>query len=308
MWEKQGLICKPNGEWWNVSHCYCPTPIELRDCIRVYFAAWDEDNRGRITYVDLDKSDPRIILYRHDGFVLDKGPTSMFDCDGVGPSYLMTTDTDLLLLYYYGFQRTSDKDATLVFAGVALSIDNGQTFKRVYNTPVLERSDTEPDLRSSVSILRDGDVYKVWYTAPTSGWTYTSSDLFSKDKYPNYSVRYLESKSLIKFGGSGTVCLEANDGEFAIGRPWVIKENGKYKMWYSRRSVGQLYRFGYAESLDGVSWTRLDHKVGMDVSESGWDSEMICFPAIVDVDNKRYMFYNGNRHGKDGFGLAIWED
>jgi hypothetical protein len=32
---------------------------------------------------------------------------------------------------------------------------------------------------------------------------------------------------------------------------------------------------------------------------------MICFPCVVDVRGRRYMFYNGNRHGATGFGYAV---
>ena len=34
------------------------------------------------------------------------------------------------------------------------------------------------------------------------------------------------------------------------------------------------------ESEDGVNWQRKDNKVGVDVSNEGWDSEMICYPAV----------------------------
>ncbi len=307
MWKKQGLICKPNNTWWNKTHCYCPTPFVMDDCVRVYYSVWDKNNRGRITYIDLDKLDPSIVLYKHTGFVLDIGQIGLFDCDGVGPSYVLRMVDNTIILYYYGFQRTSNVNATLVLAGCAVSYDNGVTFKRMFLSPILERSHSEPDLRSSVSILKENDKYKIWYTASISGWTETIGSLFSKDKYPNYSIRYLETNNNLEFGDSGKVCLKLEGDEFALGRPWVIKENGIYKMWYSRRGVSQLYRFGYAESNNGVSWTRMDDKIDIDMSKSGWDSEMVCFPAIFDT-NKRYMVYNGNNHGKDGFGLAVWED
>ena len=43
----------------------------------------------------------------------------------------------------------------------------------------------------------------------------------------------------------------------------------------------------------------------IDVSNDGWDSEMICYPYVFDHKGKRYMLYNGNDYGKKGFGLAI---
>jgi hypothetical protein len=34
---------------------------------------------------------------------------------------------------------------------------------------------------------------------------------------------------------------------------------------------------------------------------------MVCYPFVIDAAGKRYLFYNGNRHGATGFGYAILE-
>ena len=65
---------------------------------------------------------------------------------------------------------------------------------------------------------------------------------------------------------------------------------------------------GYAESQDGLKWTRMDDRAGIDVSSQGWDSTMVCYPNIVSVDGVPHMFYNGNGHGTSGFGYAVWQD
>ena len=44
--------------------------------------------------------------------------------------------------------------------------------------------------------------------------------------------------------------------------------------------------------------TRDDSKVGIGVSESGWDSKMIAYPHVTQIGNKYYMFYCGNDFGK----------
>ena len=86
-------------------------------------------------------------------------------------------------------------------------------------------------------------------------------------------------------------------------------------MWYSYRAIedyrtntANSYRIGYAESNDGISWVRKDDEVGIDISESGWDSEMIEYPMVFNYRGEKYMFYNGNGFGKNGFGYAIYED
>jgi hypothetical protein len=78
-------------------------------------------------------------------------------------------------------------------------------------------------------------------------------------------------------------------------------------MWFSVRSRSRPYRLGYAEPRDGRAWQQKDSSVGLTRSEAGWDSEMVCYPCVVDVRGRRYLFYNGNRHGATGFGVAVLE-
>lgn len=110
----------------------------------------------------------------------------------------------------------------------------------------------------------------------------------------------------MKWGDVGRICMEfENNDEFGFGRPFVIKEEGLYRMWYSIRTRSKGYRLGYAESNDGINWLRKDGEVGIDVSSDGWDSEMICFASIQKTRYGTYMFYNGNNYGETGFGVAL---
>ena len=82
-------------------------------------------------------------------------------------------------------------------------------------------------------------------------------------------------------------------------------------MWFGFRNYFDFrnnpinsYRIGYAESDDGIHWLRNDSQSGINLSETGWDSEMISYPYIVPFKKKLYLFYNGNQFGKTGFGFA----
>jgi hypothetical protein len=78
-------------------------------------------------------------------------------------------------------------------------------------------------------------------------------------------------------------------------------------MFFASRTRSKGYRLRYAESTDGLNWTRKDDEIGIDVSESGWDFEMISYPSVVKYKNKVYLFYNGNNLGETGFGYAELE-
>lgn len=138
----------------------------------------------------------------------------------------------------------------------------------------------------------------MWYLSCT-GWTL-------RDGQPehHYHIKYAESADGLQWQRDGHVAIDyANDSEYAISRPSVLRDGDRWKMWYSFR--GESYRIGYAESDDGKNWIRLDHLVGLDVSQSGWDSEMIEYPFVFDHKGRRYMLYNGNGYGRTGVGLAI---
>ena len=79
-------------------------------------------------------------------------------------------------------------------------------------------------------------------------------------------------------------------------------------MWYSYKITPATYRIGYAESVDGISWQRMDEKAGIDVSEAGWDSEMIEYAFVFNHKDHKYMLYNGNGYGDTGIGLAVLEE
>ncbi|MBO6762612.1 MAG: hypothetical protein JJ909_16770, partial [Roseivirga sp.] len=57
-------------------------------------------------------------------------------------------------------------------------------------------------------------------------------------------------------------------------------------------------------SQDLVTWERNDELAGITTSDTGWDSEMVCYPHLKVIDDDFYLFYCGNNFGQDGFGLA----
>ncbi|MFQ5544345.1 MAG: hypothetical protein ACE5FE_00065 [Acidiferrobacterales bacterium] len=301
-WHKRGLVYRPRGDlWWAKKYALLPTASVSDDqVIRVYFASLDEELYGRIGYVEVDVDSPQQILYESQGAVLDIGELGTFDDCGVNPSSVMKFG-GRMYLYYIGWQRC-ERVPYMLFSGVAISADNGRSFKKHSRTPILERNNDEPFSRSAPWVTVEGDILKMWYWSCVR-WTYGKSGV-----HYNSVLRYATSKNGIEWSTHDHVCIqpEGND-EYAVGRPCVVKDGHVYRMWYSIRSFNKLYTIGYAESNDGIHWVRKDNEAGIDKSESGWDSEMICYPCVVDIKGKRYMFYNGNRHGASGFGYAILE-
>ena len=116
---------------------------------------------------------------------------------------------------------------------------------------------------------------------------------------PRYNIKMATSND-------GHVCIDFEDSnENALARSYVLSDDEIWKMWFSHK--GETYRFGYAESKNGINWERRDDFSGLNVSRSGWDSEMFEYAAVINHKGQHFMFYNGNNYGEDGIGLAIEE-
>lgn len=300
LWEKLGLAYVPDGSLsWARSHAFVPTPIACEDgSLRVFVAFLDGESVGRVGYVDVDPQDPLRVL-RYSRFPsLDVGEPGTFDEWGVTPMSVCRMGR-VLRLYFTGWQRTRGERYTML-TGVAESTDEGKSFHRLRATPVLERSNEELFVRTAAHVQRTGNGWEAWYVGG-SGWIEDGGK-----PRPTYEIRHLSSPDGLEWAPVGHVCLRPQlPHEFGFGRPFVWRESdGTYSMLYSIRLRLIGYRLGYARSVDGLSWKRHDHWAGLDVSPGGWDSEMVCFGAIVDTPTDRWLFYNGNGYGATGFGVA----
>lgn len=308
-WNKLGLICKPPKQLGVVSHCYLPTPIVMEDLgvVRVYYSSWDNTQRGKIFYSSFSLNDPTKHIISCSNPVLDIGEPGTFDSDGVAPASVFR-HKNKITLFYQGFQRTCYKKVNIVFSGMAIS-SLFNHFERIGGVPFLDRNYLELCLRSAPFALPiSKEKFKIWYTSSSTTWKECKNKTYW-DSYPLYDIGYIKSDDLDKHGPSGVgyCCSLRRDNELGVSRPWVIYENGIYKMWFSSRSEEVPYKLGYAESEDGVHWYRFDDsEIGI-YSGDRYDDEMICFGAVIDIRKERYMFYNGNSHGKDGILLAKLE-
>ena len=167
-------------------------------------------------------------------------------------------------------------------------------FRKHSRAPILDRGELDPFSLSYPWVLNEGSKWRMWYGTNLT-WGPKPEDM-------RHAIRYAESLDGIKWEPAERLCIPLRSEEHAVSRPCVIRWGGVYMMWYSVK--GQAYRLGYAVSDDGFEWERKDDQVGIDVSPTGWDSEMIEYPSTFAWEGKLYLLYNGNGYGKTGFGLA----
>lgn len=302
-WRKLGRVYCADGERpWARSHAYCPTAVALDDGrIRVLCAFLDADRIGRCGWVDVGAEQPDRVLEASRRPALDVGQPGAFDEHGVTPLSVTRLPDGVLRLYYAGWQRGVGVRYTL-FTGVAHSDDDGISFERVSEAPVLDRGDGELYVRSSGHVRPSGDGWRMWY-AGGSDWV--GSGEAAK---PRYALRHASSADGLTWPRHGRVCLEPEPGELGFARPCIVEQDGLMRMWYSRRTVERGYELGYAESQDGLEWRRLDDGAGLERGPEGaWDGEMVGLASLLETERGSLLFYNGNGYGATGFGVAVAE-
>lgn len=299
-WSKRGLIFGPDGSRpWAHNSALQPTPLLRGDVIRVFVGFRDANGRSSVGYVDVAAADPSRVLKVSDRPVLAPGAPTDFDGAGVVPCAIVE-DAGTLRMYYAGYQPPrAPNERFRVFAGLAVSTDGGETFRRLVDEPVMQPGGDGPLFRVIHSIHRENGVWRVWYGAGKEFWQGRNKLL------PVYDIRYCESEDGVRFPTDGEVAIPLGEGEHRVGRPYVVRAGSGYQMYFGGGREQTTYRLAYAESSDGRSWTRRDAALGLDVTPGAWDSEMMAYPAVVAVGSNTYLFYNGNQYGRAGFGYAL---
>jgi predicted GH43/DUF377 family glycosyl hydrolase len=303
-WKKKGHIYSVENENdWMVSHAQCPTALVLEDRIRIYFSARQTNQQSLPTYIDVNKHNPKEILQVNKSPILDFGRKGSFDENGIIPNYIFE-ENGLVYLYYAGWSQCKNVPYKN-FTGLAISEDNGATFKKVSDGPVFGMNKENPLSATGPCVVKRKNDYFALYSTGID-WVEINGKLEH-----TYLFASAVSKDLVNWDCSDKILIKPEKEFMAHCKPTMIFNNDIYHLWFSTRGShdfrnpkGEAYRLGYAESTDLINWKRKDAEVGISVSEVGWDSEMICYPHIVAVENKYYMFYNGNGFGKSGFGFA----
>lgn len=320
-WIKKGLIFSPSmvkdiigGGYdmsWMHSHAQIPFAVHHNNFVRVYFATREQYKNKQVKayggYVDIDKKKLNQIINISKKPIIDLGELGDFDEHGSMPCSVIK-QRNQYWLYYVGWSRRHSVPYDWEI-GLAISNDNGISFKKYCKGPIVGPTATEPYLNSTPIVYKISDLeYHMFYHTGVK-WI-TSQDGVES----HYTIRHATSKDGINWIRSNCEIIQQKLKNECQTSPSIIKINNCYHMFFCyregldfRENKNKSYRIGYAYSNDLINWIRDDDKAGIDVSDSGWDSQMICYPHITKINNKYIMFYCGNNFGKDGFGYAELE-
>jgi predicted GH43/DUF377 family glycosyl hydrolase len=294
------------------SHAQNPAVLVGDDRLRVYFNCRTQKRadgtvQAYSTFADLDRAEPGRVLAVHDRPILELGEPGTFDQFGVMSGTVVAVGGEVRV-YYVGWTRSVGVPYHHAI-GLAISKDGGATFSRYGQGPIITRTPDEPFIQNSPFVLKIGEVFHMWYSTGL-GWIDHAGAAESI-----YVLVHATSADGIHWTRNGVPCVQPIVENECQTNPSVIRIGERYQMWFCYRygadfrNADRGYRIGYAWSDDLVVWHR-DDSLGelLPSDDGGWDSQMVCYPCVVEVDDKLYMFYSGNYFGQTGFGYAVLAD
>jgi hypothetical protein len=300
-WKKKGLLFQAAGE--NFTYGSHPCAIHLHGNEFLFaFTQRDKNSKSHIMLSHATVHNGEICLVGKPKLGLSPGDICHFDCDGT-ISVCFVRHKSLIYLFYVGWQNLPE-GLWICDTGRVLVDPVGLTLSREFSGPILGRDKSNPLFAAATAFHVSDNLWQTWYNSglkwerTTNGWKHF------------YGIHYAHSTNGVDWVCEPNMCIPfADEYEYAFGRPSVIEFNGHYYMWFAHRATidCDTYRIGFAYSKDGRVWTRNDALAGIDVSDAGWDSEMICYPSVFEHNGILYMLYNGNGYGRTGFGWAVLE-
>ena len=316
-WRKLGKIFDPTRHALPnscVQFAQSPQALVFDDFIRIYFSTRSIDKcngkyLSHIAFVDMCKNLYDVIRIS-DKTVAPLGDLGCFDEHGIFPMSVMRHGGKI-----YGYtcgwnRRVSVSVDTAI--GLAISHDDGFTFQRFGDGPILTASLNEPCLVGDGFVKVIGDTFHMWYIFGT-GWKNYTSDVPPDRTYKIGHATSIDGVNWVKEEAKQIITDQLGADE-SQALPTVVEINGRYHMFFCfresfdfRNSKGRGYRIGHAYSDDLSNWMRDDDNPRLDESSGEWDSDMQCYPNVFECGDKVYLLYNGNEFGRYGFGLALLE-
>lgn len=296
-WEKLGrLYSVENLHPKLLTHAANPLAIHLQNNIyRIFFCARDCNNRSSVGCLDVDIIKLKIINSCNSP-VFEFGDKTSFFSHGVsiGNSY---TIGKINYILFMGWQNSLHKHWKGNIGRLVLSEDF--ILHLDDEKPLLSADEVDSLSLSYPWVMKESNIYHMWYGS-TITWDAGNGEMLHVIKHAvsDNGNKWVKTE----FG----LPYELGVAQ-AFSRPtvWGNPISGYHMFFSYRGGGGTKYRIGYAISKDLRHWEMVLDKVGLDISPSGWDSEMIEYPFIFEHKKRIYMLYNGNGYGKTGFGLAV---
>lgn len=312
-WTRHGKIFDPADHVLPsdcIGFAQSPQVLAFENFVRVYFSTRARDASGKylshVAFVEF-APDLREILRVSSGAVISLGALGSFDEHGIFPISVLRHG-DAIYGYTCGWSRRVSVPVETGI-GLVVSRDQGLTFQRIGDGPIMSASLHEPYLVADGFVRVIDGVFHMWYIFGTSWQRYAS------DAAPDrtYKIGHAVSRDGISWDREEgrQIITDRLGPEECQALPSVVEIAGRHHMFFCyrpshdfRTSAGRGYQLGHAWSDDLAIWTRDDDLPGLEGGAGEWDEEMQCYPHAFSHEGRTYLLYNGNEFGRRGFGLA----
>jgi predicted GH43/DUF377 family glycosyl hydrolase len=273
-------VLEYSGGTWDDPNVYSPTVVEMPGLLMMWYSGGSSINAK----VGIATSTDNITWNKYAGNpVLNWGPSGSWDALAASGTSVLC-ESSSCRMWYLGSDGVNRR------IGHAVSADGFSWTKKAVN-PVMSPTPGKWDDYSvrEPSVLRDGQTYKMWFASHNSATLWQmrigyaeSPDGMNWQEYPDQVL-----------GPNVSNAWESH----SVTVPHVIKVGGIYKMWYAGGLDDVVFRIGYAESLDGINWTRPSPNPVLDLGPPGsWDSVSLTIASVL-LDNGTYrMWYGGTNN------------
>ena len=222
-WKKlSNIFCPADNYSWMVSHAANRFAEHVSGSVfRIYFTCRDKENRSHIASLEMDMDNFSICNISENPIVAP-GEPGMFDDSGAAMGYLLHQNNEKYL-YYLGWNLKVTVP-WLNAIGLAKWDEQKKVFSKVSRAPVIDRSDEDPFTISYPSVLVENGTFRMWYGSNLQ-WGKTQESM-------KHVIKYAESINGIVWMRTNEIQIDLSPNEYALAKPFVIKDNGMYKIGY----------------------------------------------------------------------------
>lgn len=296
--ERLGFIFSAElGPDWMKSHAAYPAPVLISpEILRIFMISRDNDNRGSVGYIDVSPLRPTEVIAISKKPCLGPGPLGSFSDRGISIGSICKVNGELWL-YYLGWNKSQDVPFRNSI-GLAISKDGtGTKFEPTFEGPILDRSRFDPFTLSYPFVTspeNNKSQWRMYYGTSRQGGV--------SEEEMQHVITTATSNNGIDWVPSGQDEISLESGEYGLSRPWLLKLEDDEFAFYSIRK--EHYKIGLSKrDKKSGKWLRLSSDI-LGASKDNWENEAACYPSLIHINQRIYMFYNGNNYGRTGVGVA----
>lgn len=298
----------------------CCSVIQIGDVFRMVY--WAEDEKGHYTIAQAESTVQQPNRWVPKGVILQRQPDKKHNSQGPCYAQVLPRKEGPWLMYFCAWGAPRPDGKMPYATNLAVSDDQGRTWRYEGDEPVFPH--TEPwncEGTGSVCVIEDNGKYRAYFSSfgeyrkPPEG-----ADCFHaahSDLIPSVGIGYAESEDGIHWTYPLDDWVVKPRGfhqdyyEYLLSKPWVIKDDGGYRMWCG--AMGSRYRIRSLTSQDGLHWEFHDDWVFEDPKEKGrggvglpgtFDDVKRSYPMVLKQGDTYHFWYTGNWFGRVGEGYT----